>query len=74
MKAKLIDYISEQLRLHGLSFLLLGVMVYYFYEKVERLSDEVKSCNQAVIQVYQEERTELRQVIERNTIALENLR
>lgn len=74
MKAKLIDYISEQLRLHGLSFLLLGAMVYYFYGEVERLSDEVKSCNKSVIQVYQAERAELRQVIERNTIALENLR
>lgn len=72
-QTKILTYILEQLRLHGLSFLLLGAITYYFFTKVEALSEEVKACNNEVITVYREERNELSKVIERNTIALEKL-
>lgn len=73
-KQKLIDHIYEQLRLHGLSFVMLAAITYYFYTKVEALSNEVKDCNAAVIRVYEEDRKKLIETIERNTVALNKIR
>lgn len=70
---KTIEFVAEKLRTQGLSFLLLGIIAYYFYMKVENLSTEVKDCNRDMLRVYQEERVQFKAIVERNTIALEAL-
>lgn len=73
LQMKSLEYILEQLRLHGLSFLLMGVAVWYLHSRDVELRNEVKLCNQSMIDMYRIERKELRKVIEANTIALQKI-
>lgn len=73
MKVKMIEYLVEQLRLHGLSFLLMGVAVHFLYAEYRDLSEEVKDCNASIIEHYRFQTTELTKVVEANTVVLEKL-
>ncbi len=69
MQTTLIDMLKKQ----GLSFLLLGVAVYFFYGQYNVLSDKINDCNQAIIDHYERENEKLYEVIERNTMALDRI-
>lgn len=67
------SYIEEQLQRHGLSFALLAAAVWYFYNVNARLQTEVRACNDRVIDIYQEQQKQLREVIDNNTKVLETI-
>jgi hypothetical protein len=65
------DKLFEILKKQGVSFLLLGIAVWYFYLENNDLRSEVKSIQADVIKSYQNDNAEMRKVIERNTIVME---
>lgn len=69
-KASILTYLAEQLRMHGLSFLLLGVAVWYFHGENLKMKSEIKACNDALIEMYRSDRSELLEVVRNNTAAL----
>jgi hypothetical protein len=66
-------YIEEQLQRHGLSFALLACAVWYFYNVNASLQSEVRACNDKMIDIYQEQQKQLREVIDNNTRVLETI-
>ena len=69
----LISYVSEQLKTHGLPFVLLALAVTWFNEKNKQLDAKLDICNQAIIKAYQENQTKMIEVIERNSSAFKAL-
>ena len=66
-------YLLEQLRFHGLSFVLLGLAVWYFYTVNSQLQQDIKDCNEKIIEIYSNQQMQFREVIQKNTIALDKL-
>lgn len=65
-----INYLSDQIRLHGLSFFLLGVAVWYFHGQNEVMKAEVRACNDTIIQMYATNQAKLMEALNNNTEAL----
>jgi hypothetical protein len=59
-------WILDLLKKQGLSFVLLGVAVWYFYIEVKRLEEKADLCQNRIIELYQN-------VIIRNTHTLEDV-
>jgi hypothetical protein len=59
-------WILDLLKKQGLSFVLLGVAVWYFYGEVRRLEEKADLCQNRIIELYQN-------VIIRNTHTLEDV-
>lgn len=60
-------YLLETLKKQGLSFLILGCVVFYFYNELKDLKTEVKVCNDTIISIYSSQTDEMKEVIIRNT-------
>lgn len=58
---------------HGLSFLLLMLMVFWFNNQYIKLSEKIDQCNQATIEMYQNQSNELIEVLKDNSKAMENI-
>lgn len=69
-KSNIAMYLLDQLRMHGLSFLLLGIAVWYFHAENLKMKGEIKQCNDALIEMYRTDRSELLEVVRNNTAAL----
>ena len=59
-------WLLDLLKKQGLSFVLLGFAVWYFYGEVKRLEEKADLCQSKIITLYQE-------VIIRNTHTLEDV-
>lgn len=59
-------WILDLLKKQGLSFVILGVAVWYFYGEVKRLNDKADLCQNSIIEMYQN-------VIISNTMAIDNM-
>lgn len=77
---KLGGYLAEQLKLHGLPFVLLAGAVWWFQEKniiLEKAAIErdakLELCNDKIIAAYQENQAKLLDVIDRNSRAFNDL-
>lgn len=61
-------WILDLLKKQGLSFVLLGVAVWYFYGEVKHLQDKADLCQNSVIELYQKvimENTDLLKRVEK---------
>lgn len=67
------DKFFEILKKQGLSFLLLGIAVWYFYTENKELRNEVRTLQSDVISKYQMDNVEMRKAIDRNTFVIETL-
>lgn len=67
------DLLVAQLKQHGLSFTLLAMAVWYFYTVNADLQREVRACNDKVIDIYNDQQSQLRNVIDNNTKVLESI-
>lgn len=72
-KVDIIMFFMEALKKQGLSFLILGGIVFYFYAELKEVRREVKVCNDTVIELYKMKNDELKDVIVRNTEALNRI-
>jgi hypothetical protein len=63
----------EALKKQGLSFLILGGVVFYFYGELKEVRREVKNCQATIVEIYQIKNDELKDVIIRNTEALNKI-
>ena len=61
------SFLLETLKKQGLSFLILGCVVFYFYNELKELKTEVKVCNDTIITIYEQNSSEMKEVIIRNT-------
>lgn len=59
-------WMLDLLKKQGLSFVILGVAIWYFYGEVKRLNEKADQCQQGIIQMYQE-------IVIRNTRAMEDM-
>lgn len=66
--AFLLNVISKQ----GLSFILLSAMAFYFQSQTEALQAKTDTCNERIIEMYQKQSQENREVIKDNTEAIRN--
>jgi len=72
-KESIIDYLLEQLKMHGLSFVLLAMAIWYFYNVNNELRAKIEISNQRIIELYQIRQKEANDVIAKNTTALNRL-
>lgn len=63
--------VLETLAKQGLSFLLLGVAIWYFNEQNNKLETRVFDCNSRIVEVYEEQNDRLLELVENNNKALE---
>lgn len=74
MTDRIFTYLADQLRMHGLSFLLLAAAVWYFQGENMKMANEIKACNQSIIDMYRTDRMHLQEIIDNNTRALEEIK
>lgn len=74
MTDTVLNYLADQARQHGLSVVLLGLAVWYFQGETTKLANEIKACNQTIIDVYRTDRLRNMEVISNNTKALEEIK
>ena len=72
-RENIIDYLLEQLKMHGLSFVLLAMAIWYFYNVNNELRKKIEISNQRIIELYQIRQKEANEVINKNTTALNRL-
>ena len=72
-RENIIDYLLEQLKMHGLSFVLLAMAIWYFYNVNNELRKKIEISNQRIIELYQIRQKEANDVINKNTTALNRL-
>lgn len=70
---ELIMFLMEALKKQGLSFLILGAVVIYFHNELNDVRKEVKLCNDTIVEIYSKKTDELKDVIIRNTEALNKI-
>jgi len=63
--------VLETLAKQGLSFLLLGVAIWYFNEQNNKLETRVFECNSRIVEVYEEQNDRLLELVENNNRALQ---
>lgn len=63
--------VLETLAKQGLSFLLLGVAIWYFNEQNNKLETRVFDCNSRIVEVYEEQNDRLLELVENNNRALQ---
>lgn len=70
----------EILKKQGLSFVVMGISIWYFYiqqeklqEKQQQMQVEMQQCNDSFIEYMKDNQVMLIRVIEKNTMALETL-
>lgn len=73
IKSAIIDYLWSQLKLHGISMLLLAIAVWYFHGENKRMQQEIRSCNQAIIVQYEQSQAKLLEALNNNTLALNRI-
>lgn len=66
-------FLWDQLRTHGLSFVLLALAVGYFQQNTRELTQELKLCNQEILELYREDRVKMLEIISNNTRAVNQL-
>lgn len=71
---RFINYLTEQLRLHGLSFVLMAMAIWYFQNQNHEITRDLKACNETIISEYKNDRIQMLEVISNNTAALHQLR
>lgn len=59
----------ETLKKQGISFFILGCIVFYFYSELKELKAEVKLCNDTIVSIYSTNNSDMKEVIIRNTEA-----
>lgn len=69
----IVDYLKSQVKVHGISFFLLGLAVWYFTGENREIKNEIRMCNEARMEQYQVERQQMMEVINNNTKALDKL-
>lgn len=69
VKKELID----QLKRHGLPFILMAMAVLFFYDQFNELRREVDECNDQIIELYSKDHNEMIKVISENTQAIRYL-
>jgi len=69
---KVWSVLFQQISNQGLSFILLATMVYYFQTETAHLQDRIDQCNERVITLIQDENQHNREVIKKNTKAIED--
>lgn len=67
------EKIFEVLKRQGVSFLLLGIAVWYFYTENKELRGQIHDLQVDTIRNYQTDNAQMRQVIERNTFVIESI-
>lgn len=65
--------IFSALQQQGLSFLLLGLMAWYFQIQNDKLQNQVTDCNQQRLDYYKNQTLELMKVVQENTQAINSL-
>lgn len=73
VKSKFLEFLLEQLKTHGLPILLLSIAVWYFYNEVKSMQQEIRICNENLIQMYQTNNNKMIEVIGNNTQALDRI-
>jgi len=71
---RLIAYMAEQARMHGLSFVLLAAAIWYFHGENIKMTAEIQACNSSIIELYQNNQAHLQEIIGNNTRALEQIK
>lgn len=74
MTDRMIQFLMEQARMHGLGFILLAAAVYYFQTENAKMTDEIRACNNTIIEMYRTDRLQLQEIIANNTKALEEIK
>jgi hypothetical protein len=69
LKQPLWDIIKNQ----GLSFMLLAVMTWYFYQQQIDMQHKIEKCHEGVLEFYKNDHIELRVLIKENRDALKAL-
>jgi hypothetical protein len=67
------EKLFEILKRQGISFLLLGIAVWYFYTENKELRGELKDLQSDVIRNYQNDNAKMREAIDRNTFVIQSL-
>lgn len=81
----LLPWLMDSVKKQGFSFLLIGLMTYYFYNqnqvievkfetKLERMEEKVEILQERIIEYNTKDRLDLMKVVEANTYALENFK
>lgn len=66
------SYFAEQLKDKGFHVLLLVIAVYFLYNRQNDLEVKIDACNESKFELLENMNNRMVEVIERNTIALQN--
>ena len=67
-KSKLIELIEKQ----GFSVVLMSIMVYYLWSEQKIMQNDIKNCNDAIIELYRNDHANMREVIQQAARAMES--
>lgn len=70
---EVVQYIFAEAKKHGVGFLILLAVVWYFHEQNEKIQAKVDACNGAMLEVYRQQNGILINAVDRNSTAMENL-
>lgn len=73
MITKLLEMILNEARKHGVGFLILLGVVWYFHDQTTKLENKVDACNSAMLESFQNQNALLLSAMQRNSQAMENL-
>lgn len=83
--SKILPWLLESVMKQGMSFVLIGVMAYFFYqqdiknqikneEKIQVMDSKVEKLQKDIVEYHRTDRMELLRVVQANTTALQNLK
>lgn len=73
MISKLLEMMLNEARKHGVGFLILLVMLWYFHNQTTKLENKVDACNSAMMESLSNQNAMLLSAMERNSQAMENI-
>ena len=71
LKTSITTFLVKTVKDQGVSFLLLGLMVWYFHAQTTMLHTEIKECNNQQMEIYKSQNIKLMEVVDRNSKAFE---
>jgi len=74
MTQRVIDYFTNYLLKQGPTIVLLACAVWYFSSENRQMSEEIRACNQSIIDMYRTDRIQLQEIISNNTRALQEIK
>ncbi len=73
MWQNVLEILVNEIKKHGLPLMMMSVAIYFFYNQFNQLRSEIDACNERIIDIYRNDHIEMKDVISKNTAAINSL-